>query len=141
MSSPMMPMRGPSGGPGGGMGPSAQRMPTGNANQAATAIRQNRSMANPTDAAALMQTGDIQPNMTIAQFFGKFGIDVNKDPVTKLAQFTQDQLSKANPMNKMSAIAGAPSSPGAPPGPGGSPGPAPGGSPAPGGLAALMQGQ
>jgi ABC-type transport system substrate-binding protein len=91
--------------------------------------------------AAMQQTGDVSKNMTIAQFFAKFGIDVNKDPVTKLAQFTQDQLNKANPMTKMSAIAGGQPPTGPSPSPGGSPSGAPGGSPAPGGggLASLMQ--
>lgn len=106
----------------------------GNPGQAAQAIRDNRSIFHPTDMAAMQQTGDISQNMTIAQFFAKFGIDVNKDPVTKLAQFTQDQLSKANPMTKMSAIAGG--SPGA--GPAGAPPSSspPGGAP-PTGLADL----
>jgi len=130
MSSPMAPM------------PGRGAPPPGNAGQAASAIAQNRSVFHPTDMAAMTQTGDVSGNMTIAQFFSKFGIDVNRDPVTKLAQFTQDQLSKANPMNKMSAIAGG--SPSGAPGPapsGGGGTPSPGGAPPSAGLASLMQGQ
>ena len=122
--------------------PMSRGAPMGNPKAAASAIAQNRSVFNPTDMAAMGQTGDVTANMTIAQFFSKFGIDVNRDPVTKLAQFTQDQLSKANPMNKMSAIAGGSPS-GAP-----SPGQAGGGGqsapvgngPPPAGLADLMRG-
>lgn len=100
--------------------------PKGNAGQAATAIRQNRSVFNPGDVAAMGQTGDLAANMTIAQFFQKFGIDVNKDPITKLQQFAQDQMQKADPMNKMSAIAGQSGQPGGSPAPAGPGAPTPG---------------
>lgn len=138
MSDPMN-GRPPMGMPPGGAPPGRGAPPPGNAGQAATAIRDNRSVFHPTDMAAMQQTGDVQANMTIAQFFQKFGIDVNRDPVSKLAQFTQDQLSKANPVNKMGAIAGAP---GGAPG-GGAPAGSPPGAPPPaggGGLSSLMSG-
>jgi hypothetical protein len=111
----------------------------GQAQQAAQGIRANRSILNPTDAASMAQTGDISPNMTIAQFFSNFGIDVNKDPVTDLAKFAQSQMQKANPIGKMLNMGSPGGSPGSSPSPGGGQAPSPPpSSSAPPGLGGLM---
>jgi hypothetical protein len=71
------------------------------------AMKSTRSIMNPNDAAAMKQEGVITPDMTIADFFSTFGIDVNTDPITRLEEFQKQQASMADPLNKMKTIAGA----------------------------------
>jgi hypothetical protein len=70
------------------------------------AIEQNRSVFNPTDVASLVQSGQFTPQTTVTEFLGFFGIDPN-GPVTQLIDFQKNQIDKADPLNKMKAIAGA----------------------------------
>ncbi len=69
------------------------------------AVKQNMSIFNPVDATAMRESGEITPQTTIREFFASKGIDVD-GPVTQLVQFVQDQAQKAQPINKMKAIAG-----------------------------------
>lgn len=70
-------------------------------------LRQNRSMFNPTDMSMMKQEGEITPDMTIRDYFSKLGVDVD-GPVTQLIEMGKQQMQKANPLNKMQAIAGGP---------------------------------
>lgn len=82
---------------GGGMG--GEQNPTGQA------IEENRSMFNPDDLAAAATQGQITPDMTIRQFLEMNGMDV-EGPVTQLVEWQMSQMDKADPLNKMKAIAG-----------------------------------
>jgi hypothetical protein len=84
------------GSPGMGMGGSNPTMQT---------IEENRSMFNPTDLASMKTNGEITPDMTIRQFFESQGLDV-EGPVTQLVEWQMSQIQKADPLNKMKAIAG-----------------------------------
>jgi hypothetical protein len=98
----------------------------------------NLSAANPADIGAM--AGGIRPDMTVAEYLGKMGIDVN-GPVTQLIQFAQKQVQNANPLTKMRNIAADTALQ-----PGGQPGPMPGprpmvqppGQPAPSGIEGLL---
>ena len=68
-------------------------------------VKQNMSIFNPVDAAAMRESGEITPQTTIREFFAQKGVDVD-GPVSQLVQFVQDQAKKAQPMGKMQAIAG-----------------------------------
>jgi len=68
-------------------------------------IQDNMSIFNPTDAAMMKQNGQLDPNMSIRDFFQMNGVDVD-GPISQLVKFAQDQIGKANPLNKMQAIAG-----------------------------------
>jgi len=70
-------------------------------------IRENRSMFNPTDASMMAQEGEIRPDMSIREYFATLGVDV-EGPVTQLIEMAKGQMQKADPMNKMKAIAGGP---------------------------------
>ena len=70
-------------------------------------IREQRSMFNPTDASMMAQEGEIRPDMSIREFFASKGIDV-EGPVTQLVEMAKGEMQKADPMNKMKAIAGGP---------------------------------
>jgi hypothetical protein len=88
-------------------------------------LKDNMSIFNPADAAAMKQSGEINAQTTIRDFFASKGVDVD-GPITQLIQFAGDQAQKANPMNKMKAMAGQSAPPGMPPGgPGGHQGPPP----------------
>ena len=82
-------------------------------NDPMTAIKQNQSMFNPVDGAMMKQTGEITPDMSIREFFAKKGVDV-EGPITQLIEMGKAEMQKADPMNKMKAIAGGPK-PGMPP--------------------------
>lgn len=69
------------------------------------AINDNKSMFNPTDVAGMATNGEITPDMTIRQFFESQGMDVD-GPVTQLVEWQMSQMNKADPLNKMKAIAG-----------------------------------
>jgi len=97
-----------------GMPPGAMPPGGGSRNPTQGAIEKNRSMMNPTDASVMMSRGDINQNMTVRDFFTKFGVDVD-GPVAQLQQFAGDQANKANPLTKMSAIANSGGRPGQPP--------------------------
>jgi len=90
------------------------------------ALKDNMSIFNPADAAAMKESGEITAQTTIRDFFASKGVDVD-GPITQLIQFAGDQAQKANPMNKMKAVAGQGAPPGMPPGmpPGGQQGPPP----------------
>ena len=93
-----------------------------------------RSILNPVDA-TVMAGRSMKPGATVRQVMEQFGIDVD-GPATQLQQLGQQQIDKANPLNKMRAIASQKTQrpsrpPGMPPGmpPGGPPGMPPGGPP------------
>ena len=68
-------------------------------------VKQNMSIFNPVDAAAMKESGQFSSNMSIRDFFAQQGVDVD-GPVTQLLQFAKDQAKKASPLGKMQAIAG-----------------------------------
>lgn len=132
---PMPPMGG------GGAPPMGGRPPGGGPSSAVAAVEKNRSILNPTDAATMGARGQMDPNMSIRDWLGQFGVDV-EGPVVQLQQFMKKQSQNANPLTKMQNIAqgggGAPA--GAPRAPmGGSP-PQRGGAPPQQGVADLMGG-
>jgi hypothetical protein len=69
------------------------------------AMKQNMSIFNPTDATIMRESGQFNPNMTVRDFFAQNGVDVD-GPVIQLLKFVKDQAQKANPLNKMKAMAG-----------------------------------
>ncbi len=84
---------------GGGMG----ARPSG-PGPATAAIEKNRSILNPTDAATMQARGQMDPNMSIRDWLGQFGVDV-EGPVGQLQQFMKKQSQNANPLTKMQNIA------------------------------------
>ena len=88
-------------------------------------IRDNMSVANPADLAAMKQGvdtgqgqfGGMDANTSIRDFFGKLGIDVD-GPVEQLKKFSQDTMKNGDPLGKMENIAGGipPGGPDLPPG-------------------------
>ena len=92
------------------MGDPMQGMPPqggGDMSGVEQAMKDTRSIYNPTDAVAMKQDGTISPDMPIKDFFATFGIDVDTDPLSKLIEFQKQQIGNADPLNKMKAIAGA----------------------------------
>ena len=76
-----------------------------------------KSLLNPADAASQAQSGQIRPNMTVRDFLGSQGVDVD-GPVSQLVKFAQGQVQNANPLNKLGQQGGAPGAtprPAAPP--------------------------
>lgn len=67
-------------------------------------MKQNRSMFNPTDMAAMKQGGEFSGNMTVRDVMAKLGIDVD-GPATQLIEFGKKQTQNANPLSKMKNIA------------------------------------
>ena len=119
MGMPQMPPQGmPPGGP-----------PGGGAEQA---LAQNQSILNPADAMQMAQGGQITPETKVGEFLESRGVHWD-DPVTVLIEKFKGEMQKANPVNKMKAVAGAGPPQGGPP-PGGPPGMPPGG----GGLDQLL---
>ena len=105
--------------PGGGMGGA---MPAPGPQDVQAKLHGSMSMLNPTDAA--MMKKQIDPKMTLRQFFESQGYNVD---TTTLIQFAQDQAQKAQPVNKAKMMGGQP--PGQPPMGMGSPPAAPVGGP------------
>jgi len=121
--------------PMGGMPPGGGGMPPGGGEDK---FEKNVSLFNPADAALMKSRGDVQPNMTIRDFFQKQGLNVD-GPVMQLVEFAKKQMKSASPLGKAQDIGG-----GAPPpgGPGGMPPGMPGGGGPPGGspgLAGLLK--
>lgn len=75
------------------------------ANPTAQALEENKSFFNPTDLAGMAGKQEITPDMTIRQFFESQGMDV-EGPITQLVEWQKSQMQKADPLNKMKAIAG-----------------------------------
>lgn len=67
-------------------------------------LEANRSMLNPTDMAGMASRGDVSQDMTVRDFFQKFGVDVD-GPVSQLANFAKKQVENADPLNKMQNMA------------------------------------
>ena len=128
MSDMMRPPGGmpPGGGMGGGMPPMGGGMgggrPAPGPQDVQSKLQGSMSMFNPTDAA--MMKKQIDPKMTLRQFFESQGYNVD---TTTLIQFAQDQAQKAQPVNKAKMMGGQP--PGQPPMGMGSPPAAPVGGP------------
>lgn len=123
----------PGGGMGGGMPPGGG-MPQGDPSES---FEKNLSLFNPADAALMKQRGDVQPGMTIRDFFQKQGLDV-EGPIDQLIQFAKSQMKSASPLGKVQEIGGGAAPGGMPEGmpPGMPGGGAPGGS---SGLSDLLQ--
>jgi hypothetical protein len=124
MPLPGKPQMGPGGPPMGG-----PPMPPPGGGGAMGTMKDNMSIFNPADAAAMKESGEVNAQTTIRDFFASKGVDVD-GPISQLVQFAGDQVQKANPMNKMKALAGQGAPPGGPPGmppggPGGQQGPPP----------------
>lgn len=103
-------------------------------------INANKSALNPTDAAMMKQDGEIDPNMSVRDYLGKFGIDAD-GPVSQLLEMYKAEKQKSGMQGKMSALGGGPGM-GQPPQ--ASPPPSPGGampSGGGGGLDALLGGR
>jgi hypothetical protein len=66
-----------------------------------------KSMLNPTDVSTMKQSGELSQNMTVRDYLGKFGIDVD-GPVTQLVEAFKKQSQTASMPGKMGAIAGGP---------------------------------
>jgi hypothetical protein len=79
-------------------------------------FRDQLSMHRPDDISAMTQNGMLSPEMTIRDFFGQFGVDVDGS-IMQLAELADKQEANADPMNKMKSLAG-----GSPPGAQGMPG-------------------
>lgn len=78
-----------------------------------------RSLLNPTDLSNAASSGQIDPRKTtIRQFFAQQGVNVD-GPLIELLKLYQGERSKANPLEKMKALApeqGPPAPPQAPAG-------------------------
>ena len=70
------------------------------------AMDENLSVMNPQDAFLMAEKGMLRADMTIRELFSGLGVDV-EGPVAQLAEMVQRETQKANPLNKMKAIAGA----------------------------------
>jgi hypothetical protein len=70
-------------------------------------LKGNRSVFNPTDMSMMAQEGEITPDMPIREYFAKLGVDVD-GPISQLVEMAKGQMQKADPLNKMKAIAGGP---------------------------------
>jgi hypothetical protein len=66
---------------------------------------ENLSIMNPQDAFLMAEKGMLRKDMTIRELFSGLGVDV-EGPVTQLSDMIQRETQKANPLNKMKAIAG-----------------------------------
>ena len=86
--------------PGGGMGGGR---PAPGPQDVQAKLQGSMSMFNPTDAA--MMKKQIDPKMTLRQFFESQGYNVD---TTTLIQFAQDQAQKAQPVNKAKMMGGQP---------------------------------
>ena len=105
-----------------------------------SAVDNNLSSLNPADVSLQMASGQITPDMTIADYFKGKGIDVN-GPVSQLFDYMDKQKQNANPITKMRNIAAdtALQKGGQPPiQPGVKPMVMPPGQPAPSGMEGLM---
>lgn len=70
-------------------------------------IEKTRSMFNGTDAAVMSQRGDINSEQSVAEYFRRFGVDVNAPgSMGQVRTMFAKQLANANPLNKMSKLAG-----------------------------------
>lgn len=104
-------------------------------------VMKNLSVFNKNDAALMGASGQLSPDMTVRDFLGQQGIDVD-GPVTQLVEMAKKQAANANPMTKMQNIA---ADTGLKPGgqpptmPGVKPMVAPPGQPAPSGMEGLLQ--
>lgn len=70
------------------------------------AMDENLSIMNPQDAFLMAEKGMLRKDMTIRELFSTLGVDV-EGPVAQLADMVQRETEKANPLNKMKAVAGA----------------------------------
>lgn len=68
-------------------------------------VQENKSMLNPTDLSMMKQDGEITPDMSVRDYLGKFGIDVD-GPISQLSEVYKQQKQKASMQGKMGAIAG-----------------------------------
>jgi len=81
-------------------------MPSPAQKNVSEAMDENLSIMNPQDAFLMAEKGMLRPDMTIRELFSGLGVDV-EGPVAQLADMVQRETQKANPLNKMKAVAGA----------------------------------
>jgi len=67
-------------------------------------VKQNMSMFNPVDMAAMKQSGAFTPDMKVKDVLLKIGIDP-EGPATQLVEFAKKQHQNADPLGKMKNIA------------------------------------
>ena len=76
-------------------------------------VEQNESILNPADAAKQKQLGQLRPDMTIREFFEAQGMDVDRNTLMDLAQFSQKQMQNRTMPGKLRNMQGAtPQAPG-----------------------------
>lgn len=68
-------------------------------------IKDNMSVMNPVDMAAMKQSGEFTPEMTVRDVLAKFGIDVD-GPAEQLVQLATKHIENADMMQKMKNIGG-----------------------------------
>ena len=102
-----------------------------------------KSLFNPADVAAMLQSGEITPQTKFGELLAKMGISP-EDTVQQVVQKTMGEVKKADPLEKMKAFS-QPGPQGPPPGlpptgptPGGGMPPAPAGRRPPGGMDELF---
>lgn len=81
-------------------GPAPQGMPP---KAAPNPVEKNLSPFNPNDLAAMKGSGRFTPDMTVRDYFGQLGVDVD-GPVTQLVQLAQKGMENASPLGKMKNI-------------------------------------
>ena len=86
----------------------------GRPNDFGSKIGENMSILNPTDRTMLKQSGRISPETPIREYFGMLGVDVD-GPISQLNEMFKDQVNKADPVEKMKRLGGAPGMGQAPP--------------------------
>ncbi len=88
----------------GGM-PPRQVPPSGGMRPPSSAIEANRSIMNPTDAAAMVQTGAISQDMTVKDLIEKvFKVPIDA-PVSALTEAIKRQSANKNGLGKVQAMA------------------------------------
>lgn len=70
------------------------------------AIDENLSMMSPQDAFVMAEKGMLRADMSVRDLFSQLGVDVD-GPVSQLSEMVQRESEKANPINKMRAMADA----------------------------------
>jgi hypothetical protein len=116
-----------------------QGQPMGGGRQPSPLMK-NLSVLNPKDANLMGVSGQFSPDMTVRDFLGQMGIDVD-GPASQLVEMAKKQAQNANPLNKMRNMAADTSlKPGGQPQtmPGVKPMVAPPGQPSPAGMEGLL---
>lgn len=68
-------------------------------------IRKNMSLFNPTDQAAMIQSGTFTPDMPLGEMMTNLGFDLNAPGLPQLKAFADKQLQNGDMVGKMQNIA------------------------------------